>query len=469
MNGLPAGWGWATLNDLQANEPRAITDGPFGSNLTSAHYSPSGARVIRLQNIGDGKFIDERSYIALKHFEGLRAYEVKQGDVVVASLGQGLPRACLVPVLDAPAIVKADCIRVRLHPEIDAKWVVYALSTSAAREYVAGRMRGVGRPRIGLGEIRKIPIPVAPYPEQRRIVTAIEDASLNLESGLTHLAACETRLESLNRALMGSLLGSQYFKQWNLAALISEKLINGRSVPTFVGGFPVLRLTALRGGDVDLEERKPGAWSLSEAQQYLVRQGDFLVSRGNGSLRLVGRGGLVSQDPERDPVAFPDTMIRVRVDESKMRPQFLALAWNSPQVRRQIERFARTTAGIYKINQAMLLDVALPVPDLAVQDQIIVQYKAAVDEAQRLRVALVSGAQRAAQLRNSILTTSFTGRLLPQRSADEPAAELLARIQAERAAAPPRQRVRFPRTQKELAAPPTRVTGDDYQQEALPL
>ena len=95
-------WAVATLNDLQADEPRAITDGPFGSNLASRHYTESGPRVVRLQNIGDGRFIDERAHISEEHFESLRAHEVLPGDLLVASLGEVLPRACLAPATLGP-------------------------------------------------------------------------------------------------------------------------------------------------------------------------------------------------------------------------------------------------------------------------------------------------------------------------------------------------------------------------------
>jgi len=44
------------LGDLAANERNAITDGPFGSKLTTAHDTDAGPRVIRLENIGDTKF-----------------------------------------------------------------------------------------------------------------------------------------------------------------------------------------------------------------------------------------------------------------------------------------------------------------------------------------------------------------------------------------------------------------------------
>ena len=39
---LPKGWAWANVEQLQAVEPNAITDGPFGSNLKTEHYTRDG-------------------------------------------------------------------------------------------------------------------------------------------------------------------------------------------------------------------------------------------------------------------------------------------------------------------------------------------------------------------------------------------------------------------------------------------
>lgn len=157
--------------------------------------------------------------------------------------------------------------------------------------------------------------------------------------------------------------------QCPLVDLLSEPLRNGRSVPTAADGFPVLRLTAITKGSIDLGQRKSGAWTASDAQPYLVTAGDFLIARGNGSLALVGRGGLVRAEP--DPVAFPDTMIRARPDRSRLVPEYLALVWESHQVRRQVEESARTSAGIYKVSQPSLAAVTLPVPSLPEQRRIV--------------------------------------------------------------------------------------------------
>ncbi|MEU6309812.1 restriction endonuclease subunit S [Streptomyces sp. NPDC047014] len=154
-----------------------------------------------------------------------------------------------------------------------------------------------------------------------------------------------------------------------LVDVISEPLINGRSVRSFDGGFPVLRLTAIKGGRIDLTESKAGAWTASEAARFCVAEGDFLLSRGNGSIKLVGRGGLVGSI--LNPVAFPDTMIRVRVDPRLVLPGYLRLLWDSPLVREQIESRARTTAGIYKVNQGILEDIGFSLPPLEEQQRIV--------------------------------------------------------------------------------------------------
>ena len=84
---LPDGWRWASVAQCASYEEFAITDGPFGSNLKTEHYTDNGPRVIRLQNIGDGVFVEEDAHISLDHFTALQRHGVRHGDVVVAMLG----------------------------------------------------------------------------------------------------------------------------------------------------------------------------------------------------------------------------------------------------------------------------------------------------------------------------------------------------------------------------------------------
>jgi type I restriction enzyme S subunit len=451
------------LQDLLAVEPRAITDGPFGSNLKSAHYTESGARVIRLQNIGDGNFRDERAYISLEHFETLRAHEAREGDLLLASLGETLPRVAILPKLGESAIVKADVIRARLHPKVLTKWVYYALLAPQSRAHASALIKGVGRPRLGMAAMRAIPVPVPPLAEQHRIVEALEEQLSRLDAAMHSAAGAVMRIDRLSAALLDADL-APFVKRVCLKDILASPLINGRSVKTMEGGFPVLRLTAIRGGEIDLRESKPGAWDEVDAQPYTVEAGDFLVSRGNGSLNLVARGGLVGVSSS--PVAFPDTMIRVRPDVAAVVPEYLAMVWGTAEVRRQIESQARTTAGIYKVNQAILEAIEIPLPSVEQQQGIVARQRNHGAVIQAARVSAEAALRRGINLRKALLRKAFEGALIPRNDADEPAAALLARIAAERAAQPKPKRTRKAPAKKSAA--PVQRTADVAAPEPTP-
>ena len=221
---------------------------------------------------------------------------------------------------------------------------------------------------------------------------------------------------------------------WATVDQVSVQMRNGRSVRTRAGGFPVLRLSAITGAVLDDRDTKEGDWGPEEAEPFRVRQGDFFVSRGNGSLDLVGRASFA--DDQLGEVAFPDTMIRVTFAcRQLVRARFVAAIWNSQFIRSQIAKCAKTSAGIYKINQMDLRGVIVPVPPVEEQDLITGSHREFESARSHLANQITGWRHRASALRQSILKQAFEGRLVPQDSNDEPASGLLRRIRAERKAA----------------------------------
>lgn len=151
----------------------SIVDGPFGSSLTAAHYVEEGVRVIRLGNIGINEFKDDdRAFISAEYAAQLQGHAVVPGDVVVAGLGDDrmpLGRAAVVPDI-GPAIVKADCYRVRTRSEVDPSYLAWALSAPATRTMVALLARGATRARLNTTVVREVVVPVPNLQEQRRVV-----------------------------------------------------------------------------------------------------------------------------------------------------------------------------------------------------------------------------------------------------------------------------------------------------------
>jgi type I restriction enzyme, S subunit len=208
---LPKDWTWATVEQVAAPELNSITDGPFGSNLKTEHYTDSGPRVVRLQNIGDGVYVDEEAHITQAHFERLQKHRIFAGDVVIAGFGENPPRSCIIPETLGPAIVKADCIRFKPHSSVLPKYMNAALNSDPVRKRTRGMVHGVGRPRLNLGEIKSIALPLPPLGEQARIVAEVErrlSVVEELESVVSANLQRATRLRQsiLQRAFTGGLV-----------------------------------------------------------------------------------------------------------------------------------------------------------------------------------------------------------------------------------------------------------------------
>jgi type I restriction enzyme S subunit len=228
----------------------------------------------------------------------------------------------------------------------------------------------------------------------------------------------------------------------SLDQVITEPLANGRSVPDG-GGFPVLRLTSISGQVVELSERKTGLWDGVDPRPFTVKLNDFLIVRGNGSLRLVGRAGRVVTEP--DPIAYPDTLIRARVASDALSPTLLSRFWDSSPVRRHIERRAKTTAGIYKVNQSDLRETPVPLPPMTEQLRIADELDR-LDSVGAIMLRDVSRMlDRCHRLRQAVLKWAFEGKLVDQDPSDEPAENLLECIRTERGSKATVKRPRFRR------------------------
>lgn len=154
-------------------------------------------------------------------------------------------------------------------------------------------------------------------------------------------------------------------------SLLQEKMVNGISIAgtEIPPGIRALRLNAIRPGGIDHTVVRYLPLPEERAARLYIKHGDFLLSRGNGSLQLLARGALVHEDPP-EPTVFPDTMIRLRLWKGVSLPWFVH-AWESHGVRRQLETRAKTAVGLWKISQEQVGKVILPVPPLSEQKRIV--------------------------------------------------------------------------------------------------
>lgn len=185
-----------------------ISDGPFGSNLKSDHYVEEGIRVVRLQNIGVGKFIDDdQAFISEEHFKSLSKHECLPGDVLVGTLGDPNLRACLQPSYIPVALNKADCVQIRPNKKVALPEYVVALINQPSVERLAhGLILGQTRARISMGRLRDLPVPIAPLDEQVAFVKMVQKVASLAGQQQESLLRIEVAFSSLqHRAFLGQL------------------------------------------------------------------------------------------------------------------------------------------------------------------------------------------------------------------------------------------------------------------------
>lgn len=406
---LPPGWERASVEE--------VCDVTLGQSPPGSSYNETGRGFPFLQ--GKAEFGD--TFPTIKKWTTEPKKFAEEGSVLVSV------RAPVGPTNIAPCecVIGRGLASLMPKGDISTSYLLWAMRHSEAE--LVRQAAGSTFEAITGKQLRSHSLPIAPPSQQKRIIAAIEEHFSGLDAVDSALELAQLRSGQLLESALQAGIRQFPSQEASLASFLTQKLCNGRSVPTANGdGRPVLRLTCLQNGLVNTNEIKLGDFSGVDHQKYQIEPDDFLISRGNGSIRLVGIGGLVPANAP--PVAFPDTLIRARVDRSRLRPQFLRLIWNSKIVRRQLESQARTTAGIYKVNQTMIGGVSFPAPSPEDQDRLIQELGQVREVVEGLETGILLAQRRSKSLRRSILADAFSGRLVHQDPNDEPASDLLERI-----------------------------------------
>jgi type I restriction enzyme S subunit len=291
--------------------------------------------VVRLQNIGRGKFLDhDKAFVSLDHYDDLKRHSATAGDIVIAALGDGARpagRACLVPEDLGPALVKADCFRLRVQRDVTIPaYLVHYMNSMECLRRIAEMMRGATRPRVNLEMLRALHVPLAPVPEQLRLLArlneiegAIEQARAASEEQAALLKTC--RASTFRAAFRGippltidkmapfSPAGWHWRVLGDLARLESGHTPSRYHPEWWGGDIPWIALSDIRelDGKVAYETREyTNKAGLANSAARILPAGTVVLSRtaSVGFVTVMGRPMATSQDfvnwvcgPDLDP------------------------------------------------------------------------------------------------------------------------------------------------------------------------
>ncbi len=183
-------------------------------------------------------------------------------------------------------------------------------------------------------------------------------------------------------------------------------------------GVPVYRSNNIRDNKICLDDIVYVSCPILE-KQYL-NNGDLLICARNGSRRLVGKNVII-ENLER-PTSFGAFMAVCR---SCYNP-WIKLLLDSAYFNSYLDESNST--AINQITQKMLLDFILPLPPKEEQSRIISAFHSIVGVIDGIDQSKKNLSESIANLKSKILDLAMQGKLVPQDPADEPAAEMLRRV-----------------------------------------
>lgn len=439
MNGLPSNWAISTLDEVGLPSATTVDPSRFQEEVFDLFSVPAFARgkpdVVTGAEIGSTKRM------------------VEPGDVLLCKIVPHINRVWVVPErCQRRQIASSEWIVVR-NGRIDPQYLQYCLSGPDFRRLFLRDLSGIGgsltraRPQA----VKKIPVPIAPRDEQRRIVTKLRGLLSHKHLAYGQLSRISTLIGHYNREILNKAFSGDLTAEWRavrsrsepaevqLGSVASDLSYGSSAKSSAEGRVPVLRMGNIQNGRLDWsdlvytdDEREIG--------KYRLAPGDVLFNRTN-SPELVGKTALYSGGR---PAVYAGYLIRIRCN-SLIAPEYLTYCLNSPAGRDYCWRVKTDGVSQSNINAKRLGAFTLRLPELDEQAEIVRQVEAAFGGLDIVAAEHGKALHLLDQLEKQILSKAFRGELVTQRPSDEPAHELLGHLDIEHSERPkrgPRRQVR---------------------------
>lgn len=373
---------------------------------------------------------------------------VEPGDVLVCKINPRINRVWRVqPKGSNRQIASSEWIILRV-PHLDSVFLQQYFSSPDFRELICADVIGVGGSltRAQPKRVATFPVPVPPRNEQKRIAA-------KLDALLARVDACRARLERVplllkrfRQAVLAAATSGQLTEgnshNWQTYAL-GSLLENGRKCAYGVlkpghhdpTGVRLLKSGQVRDGYLDLAEDFRITNKLSEEyRRTILKGGEVLLNLVGAS---IGRSAVAPSSVAGANVSRAIAVIPVRLELAGWVQLVLSSHFGQSQIFKDIGGSAQPV-----LNLETVREIQIPVPRETDMKEIVRRVETLFAYADRLEARYQQARAEVERLTPALLAKAFRGELVPQDPTDEPAAALLARLQAERATTDAKPRAR---------------------------
>ena len=314
---IPNGWLEYSLKDLaDPLDKYSFKGGPFGSDLKSAHYTTAGVRVLQLQDIGEGVFLNKSDiYTSDEKADELLASNIYPGDILLAKMAP-VARCCIVPDESPRYVMCSDGIRLAVNEQMfDRDYVFHSLNAPTFREKANALSTGTTRARIGLSDLKALTIYCPTLPEQQKIAEVLSTVDKKIDLIDQKIAETEKLKTGLMQKLFSVGVGVQdengnwqphtefqktpigYLpKRWSIKSLEDickvkggKRLPKGETLISEKNEHPYIRVSDMFMGGVDLNDiQYVPEHVVDKIKNYTIGKNDLFISVA-GTLGIVGK------------------------------------------------------------------------------------------------------------------------------------------------------------------------------------
>ncbi|MGN0219562.1 MAG: restriction endonuclease subunit S [Muribaculaceae bacterium] len=210
--------------------------------------------------------------------------------------------------------------------------------------------------------------------------------------------------------------------EWVTVDDISVSILYGVSESAKTNGnYKLLRITDIQDNNVFWDKVPFTDYDSLKAEAYILHEGDILFARTGAT---VGKSYLVKNAPPN--IIYASYLIRIKISH-EVYSEYLKLFFESGFYWQQISD-GSLGIGQPNVNGSSLGKLKLPVPPKAEQSRIISKIDTFTNLITSLEIDKNILLQKINAAKSKILDLAMQGKLVPQDPADEPAADMLRRI-----------------------------------------
>jgi type I restriction enzyme S subunit len=505
---LPDGWMAAKIADFTSKVGSGAT--PRGG---SENYKTSGTPLIRSQNVHFDGFSDEGlAFLDDKQAAALDDVTVQAHDVLLNITGASIGRVTTAPDKMAGARVNQHVFIIRPIPGILPQFIAGYLSSPAVQMHIMSAEYGVTRQALTKGQILNFEIPLPPLAEQKRIVAKVVELQAGVNAARARLANAPALLKRFRQSVLAAACSGQLTADWrerhhaeSAKDLVRRLRLMCPTNAELDAEFPVKRwrVENARSPQMDQLPDIPPTWTwvhlpeigymnrgrsrnrprnapnLYGGNYPFIQTGDIAQSRGRirqhkqtyseaglaqssmwpaDTICITIAANIADSAMLTYPACFPDSVVGLIPDPELCVAAFAEFIIRT--ARENLSQFAPATAQ-KNINIGILEEVAVPLPPLAEQHEIVRRVEALFALADKIEARVQAATARVENITQSILAKAFRGELVPTEAAlartenrpYEPASTLLARLRTQREGAEDGRATRTPGRRQRRNAP----------------